>query len=103
MAFSLQIPNENSKLGKLLQEAHKFTVLAPLRWKGRELEYFYLFPEDRVHERGEYVPADLQVLTEEPWISKWKDETRGMSLMEKVQTREVQEKTEKFPNIVISM
>ena len=35
-----------------------------------KVKYIYLFPEDRVHEEGEYVPADLEVITEEPWTSK---------------------------------
>ena len=62
----------------------------------RELEDFNFFPEDRVHEEGEYVPADFEVITEEPWTSKWKDENLRMSMMGKVQPREVQEKQKSF-------
>ena len=35
---------------------------------------FYLFPEKREQAHGEFVPADLDKIKEEPWTSNWKDE-----------------------------
>ena len=45
---------------------------------------FYLFPDNREQEEGEFVPADLAIITEEPWTCKWKDENLRKSILKKV-------------------
>ena len=104
---------------KLQPESHRFTVFAPLRWKGKgvgnsrswyitnlelleeivSVKDFYLFPENREHEEGEFVPADMVIITEEPWTSKWKDKNLRKSILKKVLIEECVDKPEKIANI----
>ena len=61
---------------------------------------FFFFFQKTAHAKGEYVLADLGVITEEPWTYKWKDKNLRMSIFEKFQIREVQEKP--IPNNEVS-
>ena len=100
---------------KMQPESHRFSVFDPLRWKGKgvgnnwswcitnleivSVKDFFLFPDNRAQEEGEFVPADLVIIKEEPWTNKWKDENLRKSLLKKVLIEECVDKPEQIVNI----
>ena len=104
---------------KLQPERHKLDVYLPLRFDGRfvgksrdwykdnlgyleevsSVESVWIHSSSINYNAGDFLKADIEIITEDPWTAQWKSETLRKEILRKVQIEETQIRPEQFVDI----